>query len=55
MLRAAEVTLAAGYSHFLFDTRDTKAQTRYDAFPDYRPPDPFWGFGGLAFPSALGL
>ena len=27
LLRAAEVTLAAGYSHFLFDTRNTEAQT----------------------------
>ena len=33
LLRAAEVTLAAGHSHFLFDTRDTRAQTRYDAIP----------------------
>ena len=31
LLRAAEVTLAAGYSHFLFDTRDTQAQTRATA------------------------
>ena len=41
LLRAAEVTLAAGSSHFLFDTRDTRAQTRYDAIPD-RP-----GFGAV--------
>ena len=33
LLRAAEVTLAAGQTHFLFDTRDTRAQTRYDAIP----------------------
>ena len=33
LLRAAEVTLAAGHSHFLFDTRDTSARTRYDAIP----------------------
>ncbi len=33
LLRAAEVTLAAGKTHFLFDTRDTRAQTRYDAIP----------------------
>lgn len=44
LLRAAEVTLASGHSHFLFDTRDTRAQTNVTAFPDYRP-DPFWGFG----------
>jgi hypothetical protein len=44
LLRAAEVTLAAGYSHFLFDTRDTKTDTRVTAFPDYTP-GPFWGRG----------
>jgi hypothetical protein len=43
LLRAAEVTLAAGHSHFLFDTRDTKAQTRYDAFPTGA--DPGFGYG----------
>ena len=41
LLRAAEVTLASGHSHFVFDTRDTKAQTRYDAFP-VGPP---YGYG----------
>ena len=44
LLRAAQVSLAAGYSHFLFDTRDTKANTRVTAFPDYAS-DPFWGRG----------
>ena len=29
MRRSAEVTLNAGYSYFAFDTRDTKANTRY--------------------------
>lgn len=29
LLRAAEVTLSAGYRHFIFDTRDTEAQTTY--------------------------
>jgi hypothetical protein len=43
LLRAAEVTLAAGYGHFLFDTRDTKAQTNVTAFPDYAPGP--WGRG----------
>ncbi len=44
LLRAAEVTLSAGYTHFLFDTRDTAARTRVSAFPSYQPPDPFyWG------------
>lgn len=33
LTRAAEVTLASGHNYFVFDTRDTKAQTRYDAFP----------------------
>ncbi len=38
LLRAAEVTLAAGATHFMFDSRDTQAQTRYDAIPE-----PGWG------------
>ena len=42
LLRAAEVTLAAGYSHFLFDTRDTKADTRITAFP--QTPRPYFGY-----------
>ena len=29
--RAAEVTLAAGYTHFAFDQRDTEARTYYRA------------------------
>ncbi|MBN9543908.1 MAG: hypothetical protein J0I19_00430 [Alphaproteobacteria bacterium] len=41
LLRAAEVTLASGHSYFVFDTRDTKAQTRYNAFP-VGPP---YGYG----------
>jgi hypothetical protein len=36
--RAAEVTLAAGYGHFLFDTRDTEARTQYDVLGQPRPP-----------------
>ena len=44
LLRAAEVTLAAGQSHFLFDTRDTQSQTRYDAIPT--GPEPGFGFRG---------
>jgi hypothetical protein len=43
--RAAEVSLAAGYDHFLFDTRDTKANTQVTAWPD---PDPVWN-GGWAW------
>ena len=45
LLRSAEVTLAAGYTHFLFDTRDTKAKTRYDAIPE---PGPAFG-GGFGY------
>ena len=37
--RAAEVSPAAGYDHFMFDTRDTAANTRVTAFPE---PDPVW-------------
>src|SRR5271165_1910127 len=29
LLRAAQVTLQAGYSWFIFDTRDTEAKTAY--------------------------
>jgi hypothetical protein len=55
LLRAAEVTLAAGQGHFLFDTRDTRAQTRYDAFPTgpafggfgYWRFHPRWGYGAF--------
>ena len=44
--RAAEVTLQAGYSHFMFDTRSTEARTRYSSF------SPRWGFGvGFGYPS----
>jgi hypothetical protein len=42
--RAAEVSLAAGYDHFMFDTRDTKANTRVTAFPE---PDPVWNGGWM--------
>src|SRR5258708_1098823 len=42
LLRAAEVTRAAGYSNFVFDTRNTKANHTYDTVP-YGPPDPYFG------------
>jgi len=45
--RAAEVTLAAGYSHFLFDSRDTRADTRYNAIgpgPGFGPGFGYWSF-----------
>jgi hypothetical protein len=42
--RAAEVTLANGYTHFTFDTRDTTARTYYrEAFSDPFFGDPFFG------------
>ena len=57
LLRAAEVTRAAGYQSFVFDTRNTKANTSYQTVPYGPPPDPFWGrprgfgyWGGWGFP-----
>ena len=50
LLRSAEVTLAAGGTHFVFDTRDTRADTRYDAIPTgpgfygYWRFHPRWGY-----------
>jgi hypothetical protein len=44
LLRAAEVTRAAGYSSFMFDTRNTKADHSYQTVP-YGPPGPYWGGG----------
>ncbi len=44
LLRAAEVTRAAGYASFMFDTRNTKANHSYDAIPA-GPPGPYWGGG----------
>jgi hypothetical protein len=43
LLRAAEVTRAAGYSNFVFDTRNTKANHSYQTVPYGPPPAPFWG------------
>jgi hypothetical protein len=43
LLRAAEVTRAAGYSSFLFDTRNTKANRSYQTIP--YGPDAFGGPG----------
>ena len=55
LLRAAEVTRAAGYSNFMFDTRNTEANHTYDTVP-YGPPDPYFGrrrgfgyWGGFGF------
>jgi hypothetical protein len=41
MLRAAQVTLQAGYKWFVFDTRDTRAKTSYHTEFDGPP----WGPG----------
>jgi len=42
--RAAEVTLAAGYTHFEFDTRNTEAKTYYrQTFSNF--PDAYLGYG----------
>jgi hypothetical protein len=46
LLRAAEVTRAAGYSNFVFDTRNTKANHSYQTIPD-GPGGPYWGGGGF--------
>jgi len=44
LLRSAEVARAAGYEHFVFDTRNTKANTTYHATPGFAD-DPFYGPG----------
>ena len=46
LLRAAEVTRAAGFSHFIFDTRNTRANTSVQTVPTFEPVDPFWGRRG---------
>ncbi|MBA2588337.1 MAG: hypothetical protein H0U98_06895 [Alphaproteobacteria bacterium] len=43
LLRAAEVTRAAGYTNFVFDTRNTRTNTSVQTVPYGPPPDPFWG------------
>jgi hypothetical protein len=57
LLRAAEVTRAAGFTSFMFDTRNTRANTSVQTVPYMPPPDPFWGrrgawgyWGGWGFP-----
>jgi len=42
LLRSAQVTLQSGYRYFVFDTRDTQAQTYYHTY--YQG---FGGFGGF--------
>ncbi len=46
LLRAAEVTLANGGTHFIFDSRDTAAQTRVYADPLGPGGYGYGGFGG---------
>ncbi|HWA70317.1 MAG TPA: hypothetical protein VG821_10860 [Rhizomicrobium sp.] len=43
LLRAAEVTRAAGYDNFMFDTRNTRAHHTVTAIPE--GPGPYWGAG----------
>jgi hypothetical protein len=47
LLRAAEVTLASGGTHFLFDDRDTRARTTVHADPLFNGPG-YWG-GGFGY------
>ena len=59
LLRAAEVTRAAGYSAFLFDTRNTKTNQSYQTVP-YGPVDPYfrggWGRrGGFGYWGGFGF
>src|SRR3954471_7297446 len=43
LLRAAEVARAAGYSHFMFDTRNTQTRTSVQTVPyAYGPGDPYF-------------
>jgi hypothetical protein len=50
LLRAAEVARAAGYTHFLFDTRNTQTRTSVQTVPYAGPIDPYfrggWGRRG---------
>jgi hypothetical protein len=46
LLRAAEVTRAAGANQFVFDTRNTRAITSIQTVPTFEPVDPFWGRRG---------
>lgn len=45
LLRAAEVTRAAGFSDFAFDTRNTQAQTSFQTIPNGPFSDPYFGYG----------
>jgi hypothetical protein len=56
LLRAAEVTRAAGSGNFIFDTRNTHANTTMQTVPSPQLDDPFWGrrrfgtWGSWGFP-----
>ena len=43
LLRAAEVTRAAGHTNFVFDTRNTRTNTSVQTIPYGPPAYPFWG------------
>ena len=45
LLRAAEVTRAAGYTNFVFDTRNTRTNTSVQTIPYGPPLDPWNGYG----------
>jgi hypothetical protein len=53
LLRAAEVTRAAGYTNFMFDTRNTRTNTSVQTIPYGPGADPFFGGwgrrGGLGY------
>jgi hypothetical protein len=48
MLRAAEVTVAAGYTHFVIDKRETEQESARTALPVYADPFffPYYGYHG---------
>jgi hypothetical protein len=53
LLRAAEVTLAAGGTHFIFDDRDTRARTTLHADPAFYGHGT-WGAGSWGFRPSWG-
>lgn len=64
LLRAAEVARAAGYTNFVFDTRNTSTRTSVQTIPSFPAPDPFYGgygrrgfgyWGGWDFPYDPGV
>lgn len=46
LLRAAEVARAAGYDHFVFDTRNTNVSTRFQTTPGFGAPFGYGGYSG---------